>query len=80
MVELKNLWIEVKTKGNTCKEVAKKIRNLAFIKFADALFGDVDVMVFARIHPDDYLEEAEELIGKIKSIEGVITTITRLTK
>ncbi len=57
--KLKNLWIEVKTKGNTCKEVAKKIRNLAFIKFADALFGDVDVMVFARIHPDDYLEEGK---------------------
>lgn len=79
---MRNAWIEVKTKSNTCQKVARKLRGLPEIREADALFGDVDVLVLAAIDDEkqDYLDKLEELIGKIKKIPGVVTTVTRPVK
>jgi len=79
---MRNAWIEVKTEPNTCQKVAKKLRTLPEVKEADALFGNVDVLVLAKIDDkkSDYLDALEELIERIKKVEGVVTTVTRPTK
>lgn len=79
---MRNAWIEVKTKSNTCQRVAKKLRSFPEIVEADALFGNVDVLVLAKIDDKkkDYLDALEELITRIKKVNGVVTTVTRPTK
>lgn len=79
---MKNAWIEVKTRSDTCQKVAKELRDFSEVKDADALFGDVDVLVLAKIDDEkgDYLDLLEELIGKIKRLDDVVTTVTRPVK
>ena len=79
---MRNAWIEVKTKSDTCQKVAKKLREFPEIKEADALFGNVDVLALAKIDDEktDYLDNLEILIGKIKRLSDVVTTVTRPVK
>lgn len=79
---MRNVWIEVKTESNTCQKVAKELRSFSEIKEADALFGNVDVLVLAKIDDkkSDYLDAVEELIRRIKKTSGVVTTVTRIVK
>ena len=79
---MKNAWIEVKTESNTCQIVAKALRDFPAVKEADALFGDIDVLVLVEIDDEqyDYLDQLEEIITKIKETKGVVTTVTRPVK
>ena len=78
----RNGWIEVKTKSSTCQIVARKLRQMPEVTAADALFGNVDVLALVEIDEakGDYLDQLEKIIGKIKNIPEVVTTVTRPTK
>lgn len=82
VVNMRNAWIEVKTKSSTCQKVAKALRSMPEVSEADALFGNVDVLCLVKINDEakDYLDELELLIGKIKELDNVVTTVTRPTK
>ncbi len=66
----------IKVARGRALDVATQIRNVAGVKFADAVTGEYDVI--ASFEAQDFTVIGATIVEKIQKIDGVVKTVTCL--